>query len=279
MLRIFSILIGLALSFVLALGLWSSITTESQPEGVDKVFHLKPKAVDWSFEGPFGKYDTQQLQRGFFVFKSICSNCHSLKLVAFRDLEQIGYSAGQVKAIAGQWQIEQPSINPETGEPATRKNVASDHFPLVYANEDAAKAANGGAVPPDLSLMAKAREDGPNYIHALLTGYGPIPPELSKEFPDFKVPSTLHFNRYFPTLALAMPPPLTADTVVQYDAEAGAKGSVDQNAKDVAAFLTWAAEPKMGKRHMTGLAVMGFLLIFTLLAFGAYRNIWRDMKH
>lgn len=276
MMRSISILIGLAFTFVLGLGLYGSITTPDQAESAEKVFHLTPREVDWSFSGPLGKYDNRQLQRGFFVFKSVCSNCHSLKRVAFRDLEGIGYSPAEVKAIAKQWQIEQPGMDPESGDPKSRPNLPSDHFPLVYANDIAAKAANG-AVPPDLSLMAKAREDGPNYIYSLLTGYSDIPAAMKKEFPDYKLPTGGHFNRYFAALRIAMPPPLTKDSAVQY--LDGTTGSVDQNAKDVAAFLAWAAEPHMNARHQIGLAVMGFLLLFTLLTFAAYRNIWRDIKH
>ncbi len=121
----------------------------------------------------FGKFDNRQLQRGFQVFKEVCSARHSLHLVSFRDLQKIGYSEAQVKAIANQWVIEQPSINPDTGEPATRKNIPSDHFPSPFANEIAARAANNNANPPDLSLMTKARHDGPAYIYSLLTGYEP----------------------------------------------------------------------------------------------------------
>jgi ubiquinol-cytochrome c reductase cytochrome c1 subunit len=240
-------------------------------------FHLKPRDAGLQSAGLMGTFDKQQLQRGFQVYKEVCSACHSIRLMSFRDLEALGYDEGQVKTIATDWQIEQPSVNPETGEPATRKNLPSDRFPLVFANDVAARAANNNAVPPDLSLMTKARDDGPDYVYSLLTGYRAQPAELLKKFPDAKTPNGLHYNPYFATLNLAMAPPLTANDQVQY--QDGTRATVDQMAKDVSAFLTWTAEPKLETRHTWGLATVIFLLIFTGLAFGAYRNIWRDMKH
>ena len=131
----------------------------------------QPKELHLASDGPFGKFDRQQLQRGFQVYKEVCAACHSLNLVSFRDLAALGYNEAEVKAIANQWPIEVPSINPDTGEPATRKAIPADHFPSPYANETAARAANNNALPPDLSLMAKAREGGAAYIYSLLTGY------------------------------------------------------------------------------------------------------------
>ena len=277
MIRIFSILVGLAFVFALILGLGSSLLTPSTPERVDQVWHIEPKEVGFASDGAFGKFDERSVQRGFQVFKEVCSACHSIKRVAFRDLQEIGYSEGQVKAIAAGWQIEQPTVNDETGEAATRPNLPSDHFPLVYANDSAARAAQNNAVPPDLSLIAKAREGGPRYIYSLLTGYGPIPPELTKEFPDFNTPAGLHFNRYFPNLNLAMTPPLTSEGQVGY--LDGTRATVPQMAHDVASFLVWTAEPKLQVRHQVGWAALLFIAIFTVLAYGAYRNIWRDIKH
>jgi ubiquinol-cytochrome c reductase cytochrome c1 subunit len=182
-----------------------------------------------------------------------------------------------VKAIAKNWATEVPSINPETGEPATRKGTPADKIPAPYANEVAARAANNNALPPDLSLMAKARHDGGAYIYSLLTGYQDQPAELLKHFPDAKTPASLHYNPYFANLNLAMPPPLAADGQVTY--ADGTKSTVDQMAKDVSAFLIWTAEPKLEKRHATGIAVLGFLLIATILAYLSYRNIWAGIKH
>ncbi len=189
-----------------------------------------------------------------------------------------------MKAIANQWVIEQPTVNPETGEASTRKNVASDRFPSPFANEVAARAANNNALPPDLSLMTKARHDGSNYVHALLMGYrnqagykNEKGEELLKMFPDAKTPQGLHFNPWFANLNIAMPPPLTQDGQVTYSD--GTKATKDQMARDIAAFLTWTAEPNLDTRHGAGLAAALFLLVFCFLAWGAYQNVWRDIKH
>ncbi|MEI5686201.1 MULTISPECIES: cytochrome c1 [Sphingomonas] len=278
--RIIASLIGAAFVFVLAIALFGTAKTAIQDpaaESAEHVFHLHPENIHLPSNGFFGKFDNRQLQRGFQVYKEVCSACHSLKYVAFRDLTKIGYTDPEVKAIANQWVIEQPSINPETGEAATRKNVPSDHFPSPFANEVAARAANNNALPPDLSLMTKAREDGPNYIHALITGYRPQPAALLKEFPGAKTPQGLHYNPYFANLNIAMPPPLTSDGQVTYSD--GTKATKDQMARDVAAFLTWTAEPNLNARHAAGLAAGIFLLIFCFLAWGAYQNVWRDVKH
>jgi ubiquinol-cytochrome c reductase cytochrome c1 subunit len=244
---------------------------------VEHEFHLAPKELELASDGPLGKFDRQQLQRGFQVFKEVCSACHSLHQVAFRDLTEIGFSEPEVKAIAKSWSTETPSINPETGEPATRKSTPADKIPSPYANEVAARAANNNALPPDLSLMTKARHEGPAYIHSLLTGYRAQPAELLKAFPDAKTPGSLHYNPYFANLNIAMPPPLVAEGQVTYTD--GTKPTVDQMAKDVAAFLVWTAEPKLENRHRTGVAVVIFLLIATMLAWFSYRNIWAGVKH
>lgn len=278
--RIIASLIGAVFVFVLGLALFGTIRTaitEPAPETAEHVFHLHPESIGLSSAGFFGKFDRRQVQRGFQVYKEVCSACHSLKFVSFRDLAKIGYSEAEVKAIANQWVIEQPTINPDTGEATTRKNVPSDRFPSPFANEVAARAANNNALPPDLSLMAKAREDGPNYIHALITGYRAQPAALLKEFPGAKTPQGLHYNPYFANLNIAMPPPLTADNQVAY--ADGTKASVDQMARDVSAFLTWTAEPNLESRHAAGFGAIIFLLIFCFLAWGAYQNVWRDVKH
>ncbi|MEH3040133.1 MAG: cytochrome c1 [Sphingomonas paucimobilis] len=278
--RNLNLVVGAGFLFALLLGVFSTVGGMIHDEPVHSAeheFHLKPRDAGLQSAGIFGTFDKQQLQRGFQVYKEVCSACHSLRLVSFRDLEQLGYDEGQVKTIASDWAIEQPSVNPETGEPATRKNLPSDRFPLVFANDVAARAANNNAVPPDLSLMTKARDDGSDYVYSLLTGYGPQPAELLRKFPDAKTPNGLHFNRYFATLNLAMAPPLTGTDQVQY--QDGTRATVDQMAKDVSAFLTWTAEPNLETRHAAGAAAVIFLLIFTGLAFGAYRNIWRGMKH
>ncbi|MBB3345640.1 cytochrome c1 [Sphingomonas sp. BK069] len=280
MVRLISLVIGAGFVFVLALALFFTAKDAIQnpaPHTAEHEFHLHPEDIKLSSAGWFGKFDRQQVQRGFQVYKEVCAACHSLKYVAFRDLQKIGYSEAEVKAIANQWVIEQPSVNPETGEAATRKNLPSDHFPSPFANEVAARAANANALPPDLSLMTKAREDGSNYVHALITGYRDQPAELLKKFPDAKTPEGLHYNPYFANLNIAMPPPLTSDGQVTYSD--GTKATRDQMARDVAAFLTWTAEPNLEARHAAGLAAVIFLMIFIYLTWGAYQNVWREVKH
>lgn len=265
------------LGFVSALLVAFLMPREKVEATAASVYHREPKEVHFSFDGPLGRYDREQLQRGFQVYKEVCSACHSMKLVAFRDLEQIGFTKPEVKAIAKQWAVEVPSINPDTGEAATRKAIPSDYFPSPYANETAARAANNNALPPDMSLLAKAREGGAHYIYSIVTGYQPQPADLLKRFPDAKTPTGLHYNPYFANLNIAMPPPLVADGQVTY--ADGTKATVDQMAKDAATFLMWAAEPKLENRHRWGIVVVLYLLIATGLAYGAYRNIWRDKKH
>lgn len=282
MVRLISYLIGLGFVGVLAIALfftaWDAI--ENPPvETAEHEFHLHPKDAELPSNGFTGRFDRAQLQRGFQVYKEVCAACHSLKYVAFRDLADIGYNEAEVKAIASQWVIEQPSVNPETGEATTRKNLPSDLFPSPFANEVAARAANNNALPPDLSLMAKARHDGSNYLYSLVgpDAYRKQPAELIRKFPDVKTPNGLHYNPYFANLNIAMPAPITSDNQVTYSD--GTRATRDQMARDVAAFLTWTAEPNLEARHAAGLASLVFLAIFCFLAWGSYKNVWRDVKH
>ncbi len=271
--------IGAAFSVVLLWSLFSGLSTHfsDPPEPTaEEEFHKHPKALHLASDGPLGHFDRQQLQRGFQVYKEVCAACHGLSHVAFYDLEGLGYNEAEVKAIASQWQIEVPSINPETGEAATRPALASDRFPSPYPNEVAARAANNNALPPDLSLITKAREGGAAYIHSLLTGYQNQPAELLHKFPAAKTPEGLYYNPYFANLNIAMPPPLTSEGQVQY--ADGTPPTVDQMATDVAAFLVWAAEPKLENRHAAGIAVVVFLLFATILGHLAYRNVWAEAK-
>ena len=286
MVRWIAALVGVAFAGVLAIALIFSVsglvsdpspkTVTGAPKTAESEFHKHPRDAELRSAGVFGKFDKQQLQRGYQVYKEVCSACHSLKYVAFRDLKGIGYSDGQVKAIAASFDTI-PSINPDTGEPATRKGVPADRFPLPFANDIAARAANNNAIPPDLSYMTRARHDGPNYVYSLLTGYQDQPAALLKEFPEAKTPNGLHFNPYFANLNIAMPPPLKSEGQVQY--ADGTRPTVDNMARDVAAFLVWTADPNLETRHVAGFAALIFLLIASALAFGAYRNIWRDIKH
>ena len=278
MVRFIALLVGVAFAGVLAIALVGSIhgvITDPPAPSAEHEFHLHPKALKLASDGPFGKFDNRQVQRGMQVYKEVCAACHSLRLVSFRDLKEIGYNEGQVKAFAASYD-NIPSLNPDTGEAATRKGVPADRFPSPFPNEIAARAANNNALPPDLSLITKARHDGGPYVYSLLTGFQNQPAKLLKEFPTAKTPEGLHYNPYFANLNLAMAPPL-ADGQVKY--EDGTKATVDQMAKDVAAFLVWTAEPKLQKRHSTGWPVVIFLLIFCGRAYGAYRNVWRDLTH
>ena len=287
MARLISILVGAGFIFVLALALFFTAKDAIQTptaETAEHEFYLHPRPANLPSDGLVGTFDRQQLQRGLKVFQEVCAACHSLKYVAFRDLADLGYNEAQVKALAAAWPIEQPSINTDTGEPATRKNVPSDRFPSPYPNEIAARAANNNALPPDASLLVKARANGGDYIYSLLTGYrrqegykSEHGEELLKKFPDVKTPQGLHFNPYFPNLNIAMPAPITSNGQVTYDD--GTRATVDQMAKDVAAFLTWTAEPNLQARHAAGLGALAFILIFCFLAWGAYKNVWRDVKH
>jgi len=279
-LRIILGLIGAAFAGVVTISLISNVvTTIQQPAEAtaEHEFHRHPKALALASDGPLGKFDRQQLQRGFQVYKEVCAACHGLQMVAFRNLSDLGYEEAEVKAIANQWATEVPSDNPETGEPATRKAIPSDNFPSPYANEIAGRAANNNALPPDLSLITKAREGGAAYVYSLLTGYQRQPAKLLKEFPAAKTPPGLHYNPYFANLNIAMPPPLTSAGQVTY-APGNPAPTVDQMAKDVSAFLVWAAEPKLENRHRSGIAVVLFLLIASLLGYLAYRQIWAEAK-
>ncbi len=279
MVRILGALVGIFFAGMLLLSfLWGAVAYVSAPPAptAEEEFHQHPRTVAWSFNGAFGHYDKAQLQRGFQVYSEVCSACHSLKQVAIRSLSDLGYNEAELKAIAKKRQV--PDVDPGTGEATTREGVPADHFPLVYPNDVAARAANNNAIPPDLSLMAKARHGGPDYIYSLLTGFAEQPAELIKKFPDAKTPEGLHYNPYFANLNLAMAPPLTAEGQVTYG-EGQPKPTVDQMAKDVSAFLMWAAEPKMEARKSTGIAVVIFLLFATVLAYMSYQNIWAGKEH
>ena len=280
MVRNLAMLVGLGFAASLMFALWGSVSgviSDPPKPTAANVYHLEPKDLHLASDGPFGKYDERQLQRGFQVYKEVCSNCHSLKLVAFRDLSGIGYTAPEIKAIASQWATEQPTPNPDTGEASTRKNIPSDHFPAPFANDIAARAANNNALPPDLSDITKAREGGAPYVYSILTGYRAVPASLKNNFPDAQPLPGLHYDPYFASLNIAMAQQLTTEGQVQY--ADGTRPTVDQMAKDVSAFLVWTAEPKLESRHTAGFAVVIFLGIFCFLAWGAYQNVWRDIKH
>lgn len=251
-------------------------------------------AGGFSFEGPFGTFDQASLQRGYKVYREVCSTCHSMKLMYFRNLGQKGgpfydpkyknpNDNPYVKQIASEFDI--PDIDPDTGDDTTRKGTPADHFNSPFKNDAAAKASNGGAIPPDLSVMAKAREGGPRYIYCVLTSFVPPPTGL-------KVSDTQHYNPcVHGNLAtqwtgdphkvplggvLAMPPPLRTNGQVTYDD--GTPSTIEQNAKDVATFLAWASDPHAVERKQTGFVVIIYLLLLGGVTYLAYRQVWKG-KH
>ncbi len=237
MIRIGGILVGLGFTLVVLVSLFTGVynfATEEKHGSAEYEFYKAPKDVDFRFDGPLGKWDLGQLQRGYQVYKEVCAACHGMKFVAFRDFAELGYTEDEVKAIAAEWQTV-PGIDPDTGEAIVRTGEPTDYIPSPYPNNVAAAAANNNAIPPDLSLMAKARGDGTNYVYSLLTGYGPIPADLKQKYPDFSTPDGLHFNEYFPNLNIAMAPPITTRDQVTY--ADGTDATISQMSKDVAAFL------------------------------------------
>lgn len=241
-----------------------------------------PPRVKWSFAGPFGKFDRAQLQRGLKVYREVCAVCHGLKYVAFRNLADLGYSEAQVTAIAAEYKI-QDGPN-DQGEMFERDGRPADYFPTPWPNENAARARYNG-VPPDMSVLAKARgyergfpwfifdiftqfqEHGVDYIHALMTGYKEKPPA------GVTLPPGAFYNEYFPGHAIAMPPPLSDKRVDYTD---GSPTTVDQYAKDVAAFMMWAAEPHMEARKRIGFQVMIFLIVLAGLLYFTKKKVWAE---
>lgn len=230
-----------------------------------------PEPQKWSWEGAFGKFDRQQLQRGYQVYKEVCAACHAMHLVSFRNLSQPGgpeFSEAQMKAIAASFQV--PAID-DKGEVIQRAGIPADRFPSPFPNETAARAANNNAYPVDLSVIVKARHDGANYIYALLTGYADTPSE-------FQLLPGLNYNPYFPGKQIAMPAPLVSDGQVTWP-EGNPPATKEQMARDVVAFLAWTAEPKLEERKLMGVQVMIFLLCLSVLLYFAYKRLWRDVDH
>ena len=245
----------------------------------------------WSFAGPFGTYDQNQLRRGFQVFREVCSSCHSARLLAFRNLGEPNgptFTEGQVKALAAEYEVTDAEA-----EGGRRPAVAADRWPSPFASDQEARDANGGAIPPDLSVMAKARgttqqfpwwilnyftpyaEGGPDYIHALLNGYEETPPE------GVEIPEGKYYNHYFPGHAIGMAPPLSdgAITYVAAEGEAAVPLTADQYSRDVASFLMWMAEPHLVERKEAGLRVIAFLLLFAGLMWFVKQKLWSRVEH
>ncbi len=226
-----------------------------------------PAAIDWSFNGPFGTYDRNALRRGYQVYVEVCAACHSMNQIAFRNLSQPGgpeFSEAEVKALAKQYIVEDGPD--DYGDMYDRDALPKDKFPSPYPNENAARAANGGAYPPDLSLINKARGGGPDYIHALLSGYEDAPEGVEMR-------PGLYYNPYMPGGKIAMPAPLMEDIVEYSD---GTAATVEQMSLDVTHFLNWAAEPELEERKRTGFMVLIYLTIFAGLMYFSMRKIWAD---
>ncbi|MBI1180861.1 MAG: cytochrome c1 [Alphaproteobacteria bacterium] len=225
----------------------------------------------WPQDGIIGAhFDRQAAQRGFQVYKEVCHNCHSLKYVAFRNLEDLGFNEAEVKAIAAGFMV-QGEPDSDTGEVKDRPGKPFDHIPSPFPNPEAAAASNNGAVPPDLSLMAKAREGGPSHIYSVLQGYKTPTAEELKELPGGKVPEGSYYNPYKAGHVIAMPPPLS-DGLVQYG-DGQPQPTVQQMAYDVSTFLAWAAEPKLEQRKRMGFFYEILLLIVCGLLFASYKRI------
>ncbi len=274
-------------SIVLAVTLAASLSVAAMRAASAQEAEAPPRE-HWSFHGPFGTYDTAQLQRGFKIYREVCSNCHSLKLLAFRNLADPGgpgFSEQQAATIAAEFKV-QAGPN-DQGEMFERPGKIADHFPPPFPNDQAARYANGGALPPDMSVLAKARgyeagfpwfivdaftqyqEDGPDYIDAILNGYEDPPA-------GFTLPPGAQYNKYFPGRAIGMPKPLSDGQVEYTD---GTPATVDQYGEDVAAFLMWAAEPKLDERKRLGFQVFVFLIVLTGLLYFTKKRIWHDVKH
>jgi len=230
-----------------------------------------PAQHDWSFKGPFGTFDRGALQRGYQVYREVCAACHSMKYVAFRNLADKGgpeFSHEEVEALAAEFTVvDGPD---DYGDMFDRPGKPFDTFLSPYENDNQARASNGGALPPDLSLIAKAREAGPDYIYALLNGYDHEIPPL------FKEQEGLNYNPYFPGRQLAMPPQL-GEGIVDYTD--GTPATAEQMAHDVTQFLYWAAEPKMEDRKALAKPVLIYLLILVVLLYASYKRIWREVDH
>jgi ubiquinol-cytochrome c reductase cytochrome c1 subunit len=255
---------------------------------------LPVKDMHWSFEGPFGRFDQEQLQRGYKVYHDVCSACHAMHLMSYRNLGQEGgpfydpkypnpNDNPYVKSIVKDYQV--PDIDSDTGDIIKRPATAADAFVSPFPNDAAARASNGGALPPDLSLIIKAREDGPRYVYSVLTGYPTAVPA------GLTLPPGKSYNPYFPGDltanwtgqgapptggAIGMPFQLTPNRVTFDD---GVAATTEQEAKDVVAFLAWASEPHQEDRKRLGFAVMIYLVLFTGLLYLSYRRVWRKVAH
>jgi ubiquinol-cytochrome c reductase cytochrome c1 subunit len=247
--------VGAAALVIAASALQASAQIAEAPEPIE---------VDWAHDGIFGAFDRAAAQRGFQVYREVCSACHGLTYVAFRNLADLGFSEEQVRALAAEYSVEDGPD--DSGEMFERPALPADPIPPPYPNPQAARAANGGALPPELSLIIKARAGGSDYVYSLLVGYEDPPAEA-------EAPEGLYYNAYFPGHWIAMPPPLSEGLVAYAD---GTEATVPQMAADVTTFLTWAGEPTLEQRKQSGLKVMLFLLVFAGLCYATMRKVWAD---
>lgn len=249
----------LLLSFILI----SNFHLSATAAGGEEIKLIQQK---WPFSGFTGRVDQRSAQRGLQVYREVCAACHSIDKISFRNLSEIGFSQAEIKAIAAEYLV-QDGPN-DDGDYFDRDGIPSDYFPDVYPNENAARAANGGAYPPDLSLIIKARPDGANYLYSLLVGYLKTPPHM-------KMSEGMYYNKYFPGYQIAMPNPLTKDQVEYQD---GTIATVEQMSRDLVNFLQWTAEPEMESRKQMGIKTLIFLAIATIFFYAAKKRIWSDVK-
>lgn len=253
-------------SFLSVLALVIGLTTAPAMAGESNVMAPHEPSTGWPQQGAFGTYDRAALQRGFQVYKQVCSVCHGLKLLSYRNLADLGFNEAEIKALAADATIHDgPNDN---GDMFDRPGRPSDAFVKPFPNDQAARAANHGALPPDLSLIVKARKGHESYIYSLLSGFGQTPPA------EEKIAAGMYYNPYFPGHQIAMPPPLTEGAVTYAD---GTKATINQEAQDVAQFLAWASEPTMEARKQTGLKVVLFLIAFAGIMYGVKRRVWRKL--
>jgi ubiquinol-cytochrome c reductase cytochrome b/c1 subunit len=274
-------MVSTVIALMVAGALFAGSTQDARAENQET-----PPSQTWSFAGPFGKFDRGALQRGLKVYKEVCANCHALSYIAFRNLADPGgpgYSEAQATSLASEYKVKDGPN--DQGEMFERPGRPADYFPSPFPNEQAARAANGGAAPPDLSLIAKARsyergfpkfifdfftqfqEQGPNYVDAILQGFEDKPP------PGVTIPQGSYYNKYFPGHAIKMPKPLS-DGQVTFDD--GSPETVAQYGHDVTTFLMWAAEPHMEARKRLGMQVFVFLIIFAGLMYFTKKKVWAE---
>ncbi len=222
---------------------------------------------NWSFEGLFGTYDLAAAQRGFQVYAEVCSNCHSMDQMFYRNLSGIGLSAAQIKSIAAGFDV--PLGLNDAGEPVTGPATPSSRFRAPFPNEKAARAVNGGALPPDLSLIVNARVGGPDYVYDLLTGFADPPAGM-------KMQEGMNYNKYFPGHQIAMRQPLSDGQVEYAD---GTKNTLEQEAHDVVTFLSWVSNPELVERKKMGVRIALFLVLMTGVTYAVKRQIWADVDH